>query len=118
MKQNNNDIELHNLFGNAKADIPRDLENRLNAIPNKTIIWDWAIILQTIFLTPFLIIGAIKIYPFLMDTVISLLNYSIILSWHPSIIQFNQLEFFTVTILAFTLFLYFILKDESLRREY
>jgi len=118
MKQKNNDIELHNLFGNTKADIPKKLENRLNAIPNTTIVWDWAIILHAIFLTPLLIVGAKKIYPVLMETVISLLNYSITFSWHPSIFQFNQLEYFAVTILIFTLFIYFILKDESLWREY
>ncbi len=59
-------VNLDDLFDQSMKEMPSHVKRNIEHIPNSHLKWDWTSILSTVFLTPFIIWGMIKLSPIVL----------------------------------------------------
>ncbi len=114
MEKQPDNLEI--LFQDSMTAIPPRLQHRLKHIPKTQRIWDWAVILQIIFLTPMTIWGVIKLSPYLLTAVSFLGHLPIPVHGEATISHALPLDFAVGVIVTLFAVIYFALKDDRVWR--
>ncbi|MBC8548301.1 MAG: hypothetical protein H8D23_01495 [Candidatus Brocadiales bacterium] len=107
---------LNDLFNNAMTEVPASLKNQLENIPKTQNVWDWTVILQIIFLTPFVIWSLLQLSPLVLKTISSISKLPIPSYGEATISNSLPINFAIVVLVGLITVIYFALKDEAVWR--